>query len=209
MERTSLHPCGSRARCRSHSLRPWRTSSALREGRASSAIGQPAINASRRFRTRFYRAQAMRLSVWDKPRRCDRFAPELSTSHCNAARLPRCRAGRLRKLNRCDLRDGTQRQQPIDARFVGTLRADQGRRRRDAPITTWACCAPQPAFGKTVTAATMIARRGVNTLVLVHRTELLKRWQERLPDASWRVWGCGQDHRRAARQSHRQRSTSR
>ena len=36
------------------------------------------------------------------------------------------------------------------------------------------------AFGKTVTAAAMIARRGVNTLVLVHRTELLKQWQERL-----------------------------
>lgn len=36
------------------------------------------------------------------------------------------------------------------------------------------------AFGKTVTAAALIARRGVNTLVLVHRTELLKQWQERL-----------------------------
>ena len=33
---------------------------------------------------------------------------------------------------------------------------------------------------QTVTAAAMIARRGVNTLVLVHRTELLKQWQERL-----------------------------
>lgn len=40
-------------------------------------------------------------------------------------------------------------------------------------------CAPT-AFGKTVTAAAMIVRRGVNTLVLVHRTELLKQWQERL-----------------------------
>ncbi len=29
-------------------------------------------------------------------------------------------------------------------------------------------------------AAAMIAERGVNTLVLVHRTELLKQWQERL-----------------------------
>lgn len=37
------------------------------------------------------------------------------------------------------------------------------------------------AFGKTVTAAAMIARqRGLNTLVLVHRRELLKQWQERL-----------------------------
>ena len=40
-------------------------------------------------------------------------------------------------------------------------------------------CAPT-AFGKTVTAAAIIARRGVNTLVLVHRTELLKQWQARL-----------------------------
>jgi superfamily II DNA or RNA helicase len=40
-------------------------------------------------------------------------------------------------------------------------------------------CAPT-AFGKTVTAAAIIARRGVNTLVLVHRTELMKQWQERL-----------------------------
>jgi hypothetical protein len=44
---------------------------------------------------------------------------------------------------------------------------------------TGVLCAPT-AFGKTVTAAAMIARRGVNTLVLVHRTELLKQWQERL-----------------------------
>jgi superfamily II DNA or RNA helicase len=40
-------------------------------------------------------------------------------------------------------------------------------------------CAPT-AFGKTVTAAAMIARRGVNTLILVHRTELLRQWQDRL-----------------------------
>ena len=44
---------------------------------------------------------------------------------------------------------------------------------------TGVLCAPT-AFGKTVTAAALIARRGVNTLVLVHRTELLKQWQERL-----------------------------
>ncbi len=44
---------------------------------------------------------------------------------------------------------------------------------------TGVLCAPT-AFGKTVTAAAIIARRGVNTLVLVHRTELLKQWQARL-----------------------------
>jgi superfamily II DNA or RNA helicase len=44
---------------------------------------------------------------------------------------------------------------------------------------TGVLCAPT-AFGKTVAAAAIIARRGVNTLVLVHGNELLKQWQERL-----------------------------
>jgi len=36
------------------------------------------------------------------------------------------------------------------------------------------------AFGKTVVAAWLIARRGVNALVLVHRQQLLEQWVERL-----------------------------
>lgn len=36
------------------------------------------------------------------------------------------------------------------------------------------------AFGKTVVAAWLIARRGVNTPVLVHRRQLLDQWVERL-----------------------------
>lgn len=44
---------------------------------------------------------------------------------------------------------------------------------------TGVLCAPT-AFGKTVASAALIARRGINTLILVHRTDLLKQWQERL-----------------------------
>ena len=36
------------------------------------------------------------------------------------------------------------------------------------------------AFGKTVVAAWLIAQRGVSTLVLVHRRQLLEQWVERL-----------------------------
>ena len=36
------------------------------------------------------------------------------------------------------------------------------------------------AFGKTVVAAWLIAERGVNTLILVHRRQLLDQWIERL-----------------------------
>jgi hypothetical protein len=128
----------------------------------------------------FYRAQAMRLSVWDKPR-----VIGCAENYPRHIALPRgcldAAQDLLRKNSiRCDLRDERNAGEPIDARFLGTLRADQ-----EAAIVAMlhydvgVLCAPT-AFGKTVTAAAMIARRGVNTLVLVHRTELLKQWQERL-----------------------------
>ncbi len=128
----------------------------------------------------FYKAQAMRFTVWDKPR-----VIGCAENYPNHIALPRgCldAAQELLRENdiRCDLRDERFEGQPLDVAFAGTLRLDQeaavaGMLHHDAGVL----CAPT-AFGKTVVAAALIARRGVNTLVLVHRTELLKQWQERL-----------------------------
>jgi superfamily II DNA or RNA helicase len=79
-----------------------------------------------------------------------------------------------------DLKDERIHGQPLEVSFAGTLRMDQeaavsAMLHHDAGVL----CAPT-AFGKTVSAAAMIARRRVSTLVLVHRTELMKQWQERL-----------------------------
>lgn len=128
----------------------------------------------------FYKAQAMRLSVWDKPRvigNAENYPQHIALPRgCLDAALDLLRDNGIR----CELRDERYAGEPIDVGFVGTLRLDQeaaiaGMLPHDAGVL----CAPT-AFGKTVTAAAMIARRGVNTLVLVHRTELLKQWQERL-----------------------------
>ncbi|MFZ5831765.1 MAG: TOTE conflict system archaeo-eukaryotic primase domain-containing protein [Planctomycetota bacterium] len=128
----------------------------------------------------FYKAQAMRMSVWDKPR-----VIGCAENYPQHIALPRgCLDAALTLLRdngiACELRDERVQGEPIDVAFVGALRLDQeaavaGMLPHDAGVL----CAPT-AFGKTVTAAAMIARRGVNTLVLVHRTELLKQWQERL-----------------------------
>ncbi|MFN3702053.1 DEAD/DEAH box helicase family protein [Thermomonas sp.] len=122
----------------------------------------------------------MRMSVWDKPRVIGN-----AENYPQHIALPRgCLDAALDLLQdngiACDLRDERFGGEPIDVSFVGTLRLDQeaavaGMLRHDTGVL----CAPT-AFGKTVTAAAVIARRGVNTLVLVHRTELLKQWQERL-----------------------------
>lgn len=128
----------------------------------------------------FYKAQAMRMSVWDKPRvigNAQNFPQHIALPRgCLDAAQALLRDNGIR----CDLQDERFAGEPIQASFVGTLRSDQEQAvaamlQHDAGVF----CAPT-AFGKTVTAAAIIARRGVNTLVLVHRTELLKQWQERL-----------------------------
>ncbi len=128
----------------------------------------------------FYKAHAMRMSVWDKPRvigNAENFPQHIALPRgCLNAALDLLRDNGIA----CELRDERFGGEPIDVSFVGTLRLDQeaavaGMLSHDNGVL----CAPT-AFGKTVTAAAMIARRGVNTLVLVHRTELLKQWQERL-----------------------------
>ena len=128
----------------------------------------------------FYKAQAMRMSVWDKPRviGCAENYPQ----HIALPRACLEAAQDLLRDNgiRCDLRDERFAGEPLDVNFSATLRHDQAAAvaamlKHDAGVL----CAPT-AFGKTVAAAALIARRGVNTLVLVHRTELLRQWQERL-----------------------------
>ncbi len=128
----------------------------------------------------FYKAQAMRFPVWDKPR-----VIGCAENYPHHIALPRgCldAAQALLRDNgvRCDLCDQRFAGEPLDVAFAGTLRLDQETAvaamvHHDVGVL----CAPT-AFGKTVIAAALIARRGVNTLVLVHRTELLKQWQERL-----------------------------
>ena len=128
----------------------------------------------------FYKKQAMRFSVWKEPR-----VIGCAENYPNHIALPRgCLDAALDLLREnaigVELVDERYSGEPIEVAFAGTLRLDQeaavaAMLHHDAGVL----CAPT-AFGKTVTAAAMIARRGVNTLVLVHRTELLKQWQERL-----------------------------
>jgi len=149
-----------------------------------SELPQPLVNKLIRLaafqNAEFYKAQAMRLPVWNKPRiiGCAENFPQHIA-------LPRGCLDDVKMLLHDHgielvLHDERFAGEPIDVRFAGTLRADQetaleGMLEHDTGIL----CAPT-AFGKTVTAAALIARRGVNTLVLVHRTELLQQWKERL-----------------------------
>ena len=128
----------------------------------------------------FYKAQAMRLPTWDKPRiiSCsEEFAQHLA--------LPR---GCLQEVSvllkehgvHVTTRDERCLGKPIRVKFQGTLRDDQAEAIREALRNDDGVLCVPTAFGKTVVAAKLIAERGVNTLVLVHRQQLLEQWRARL-----------------------------
>jgi superfamily II DNA or RNA helicase/very-short-patch-repair endonuclease len=128
----------------------------------------------------FYKAQAMRLSTYDKPR-----VIACAEDHPQHVGLPRgCLNDLCHALNDLGvvttIRDERQAGRPIDAMFHGELRVEQQAAANAMLSHDTGVLAATTAFGKTVVAAWLIAQRGVNTLVLVHRRHLLDQWVERL-----------------------------
>lgn len=130
----------------------------------------------------FYRAQAMRLPTFGKPRIVS--CAELHPRHVALPRGSFDEAigflsdhGATADLD--DLReDGTRL--PATVRFRGELRQPQSRAFDALAEHDTGVLAATTAFGKTVVASALIAHRGRGTLVLVHRRELLSQWVERL-----------------------------
>ncbi len=128
----------------------------------------------------FYKAQAMRLSTYGKPRviACAEDYPR----HVGIPRgcLDDLRA-MLAELNiETVIRDERFSGTPLAVEFQGELLPEQEEAARAMLAHETGVLSATTAFGKTVVAAWLIARRGVNTLVLVHRRQLQEQWVERL-----------------------------
>src|SRR4029079_9038015 len=124
--------------------------------------------------------QAMRLPTYDKPR-----IISCAEEHSKHLALPRgCLDDVCQLLEglhvKPHLRDERFAGIPLTARFAGTLRPEQEKAARELLKYETGVLAATTAFGKTVVAAWLIAQRGVNTLILVHRQQLLEQWLERL-----------------------------
>jgi hypothetical protein len=128
----------------------------------------------------FYKAQAMRLPTYGRPRiiACAEDFP-------NHIGVPRGCLEDVQKLL-SDLhvnpvvRDERYAGTPLNVEFRGRLRPDQETAARAMLAHDTGVLSATTAFGKTVVAAWLIAQRGVSTLVLVHRRQLLEQWVERL-----------------------------
>lgn len=128
----------------------------------------------------FYAAQAMRLPTFGKPRIIS--CAELLSKH---VALPRgCLDDLLNLFGdvgvAAELRDERQQGRPIGTRFLGELTPEQNEAVASLLDHEIGVLAATTAFGKTVVAAKMIAMRDRNTLVLVHRRQLLDQWLARL-----------------------------
>ena len=124
----------------------------------------------------FYKAQAMRLSTYDKPRIiscCEEFPHHLG--------IPRgCLEDVVGLLNSLKIgvviKDERFEGNSIDVNFNGSLRPEQlAVAERLLQFDTGVLSA-STAFGKTVVACYLIAKRKVNTLIVVHRRQLLDQW---------------------------------
>jgi Type III restriction enzyme, res subunit len=128
----------------------------------------------------FYGAQAMRLPTFGKPRIIS--CAELFAKHIA---LPRgCLDVAIDLLSglgiKVDVRDERQQGIPLATQFIGELTLEQEVAAEALQAHDTGVLAATTAFGKTVVAANLIARRDRNTLVLVHRRQLLDQWVARL-----------------------------
>lgn len=140
----------------------------------------------------FYRAQARRVPTFDKPRIIS--CAELHPRHVGLPRGCLDEAIELLRLNGAatQFKDERQSGQALDVQFQGTLHDVQAAAVAAIEPHDYGVLAATTAFGKTVVGAKMIAARGVNTLVLVHRRQLVDQWRERLQSfLSVKVGGIG------------------
>ena len=128
----------------------------------------------------FYRAQAMRLPTYGKPR-----IVGYVEDGPKFIRLPRgCLEDAENLLRRFGIKPAVDDQRhpgtPVSVSFQGELRPEQQMAASAMLAHDTGILAATTAFGKTVVAAWLIAQRGVNALVLVHRKQLMEQWTARL-----------------------------
>jgi superfamily II DNA or RNA helicase len=130
----------------------------------------------------FYRAQAMRFPTFDKPRIIS--CAELHARHVGLPRGCLDDVADLLKTHGVEVAIEDLRVAgdplPPEVRFQGTLREPQVAALEALSPHDFGILAATTAFGKTVVAAALIARRARNSLILVHRRELVAQWAERL-----------------------------
>lgn len=130
----------------------------------------------------FYAKLGMRLPVYNLPR-----IVSCSEMKDGYLMLPRgCEETTVDFFKSNDIvvriEDKTNPGQKIEVEFKGSLYEEQQRAIESLEAHRCGTLYATTAFGKTVTAAALIAQKKINTLILVHTKALLDQWRERLEE---------------------------
>lgn len=130
----------------------------------------------------FYAKLGMRLPVYNLPRIIS--CSEITDDYLMLPRGCEEAAVDFFKSNGVEvgIEDKTNPGQRIDVEFMGSLYEEQQRAIEALEAHRCGTLYATTAFGKTVTAAALIAQKKVNTLILVHTKALLDQWRERLEE---------------------------
>ncbi|HHY72034.1 MAG TPA: DEAD/DEAH box helicase family protein [Bacillus bacterium] len=131
---------------------------------------------------KYYKAKAKRLSTHEIPSRI-----QCTDDEQDSLILPR---GCLKELIdflagqsiNLDIVDNQYEGESVDVNFHGTLSSQQNEVVNTLLADNLGTLSATTGFGKTVVATAIIAERKVNTLVIVHRNQLMKQWVERLSE---------------------------
>ena len=128
----------------------------------------------------FYKSQAMRLPIYDKPRII--CTADITDSYIG---LPRgCEPALcdilVDKVKNIDIIDKTNAGENIPVEFNGNLREEQELAVNELLKDNIGVLSATTAFGKTVIASYLAGIRKTNTLVLVHTQALMQQWKKSL-----------------------------
>ncbi len=151
-----------------------------------SGFSQRALNQIRRFAAfrnpQFYQAQAMHMPVWNKPRVicCAQFDQGYLC-------LPRgCMDDFTSFAQEYGINLAWQDERnpgaKVSVNFSGKLRDEQQAALDALSAYDNGVLSATTAFGKTVIGAALIGQKKVNTLILVHRKQLMEQWKDRLSE---------------------------
>ena len=147
-------------------------------------LTSPTLNAVKRLAAfknpDFYRAQAMRMPIYDKPRVI--CCADITKDYIA---IPRgCEKPLCNMLDEANVRysivDKTNPGTLIPVSFNGKLRDDQQKAADAIFEYDTGVLSATTGFGKTVISSYLIAQRKVNTLILVHTQALLAQWKKSL-----------------------------
>lgn len=130
----------------------------------------------------FYRRQAQRFSTFGTPRYVACFEHDESELRMPRGLVDAASAIMRRHGLHTEVIGDFPAARPIDVSFLGELAPEQKAALDTLSSHDTGVLVAPPGSGKTVMACALIARRGVSTVIVVNRAELLNQWRARLTE---------------------------